>query len=76
MYSAGDNYFQVVEFLKVEKNFKVMISHSVVLYILVYLCTFLYANKAINLLISINWNGRISCVSISLFDHSTSVVLC
>ena len=73
MYSTGDNYFQVVEFFKVEKNFKVMISHSVVLYILVYLCTFLYANKAINLLISINWNGRTSCVSISLLYHLTSV---
>lgn len=45
----------------------VMISHTTVLYILIFLCTFLYANKAINLLISINWNGRISCVTISLF---------
>lgn len=50
---------------------KWVISHTAVLYILVFLCTFLYANRAINLLISINWNGQISCVSISLFLRLT-----
>lgn len=57
----GRRIFEIGQILKS------MISHTAVLYILVFLCTFLYTNRPINLLISINWNGRISCVSISLF---------
>ena len=43
--------------LESRKSFKVMTSHTIVLYRL-FLCTFLYAKKAINLLISINWNAE------------------